>query len=196
MSPPDRTLAGLPAVPAPTRREVGAWLACALAGASQGAAADPIRQPRTWPKGHPTPPLALPELDAPPWTLAGARGRVVVLNFWATWCEPCLAEMPSLQRLAQRHAGAGLVVRAVNYRESEATIRSFLQRSPEAPPVLRDADGEAARAWQVRVFPTTFAVARNGQVAFSVVGELDWAGEQAQQWLRPLLAARDPTGPG
>ena len=133
------------------------------------------------------PPLVLPALDGPAWNLATAKGQVVALNFWAGWCEPCRTEMPSLELLAERHSADGLVVMAVNYREGEATIQRFLERMPITLPIVRDADGSAALAWGVRVFPTTVLVGRDGRPAFSVIGELDWTGAQARQWLAPLL---------
>ncbi len=167
-------------------------LVCGLAlgaigtGATAQAVAAPIH--RAWPKAQATPPLALADLDGSPWRLAEHRGEVVVLNFWASWCQPCLAELPSLEQLAREHAAKRLSVLAVNFREGEPAIRRFLQRQPLALPVLRDADGDVAKAWAVRIFPTTVVVDRSGRVAFSIVGECDWAGPQAQGWLVPLLA--------
>jgi thiol-disulfide isomerase/thioredoxin len=116
------------------------------------------------------------------------HGRPVLLNFWATWCEPCREEMPSLQALARRHESDALAVLMVNYRESESTIRRFLERTPLALPVLLDRDGSAARDWTSRVFPTTVLIDRSGRPRHQVVGAVDWAGDDARQWLRELLA--------
>jgi thiol-disulfide isomerase/thioredoxin len=157
----------------------------AIAFAADRAAAEPLL--RLWSPQRPTPPLTLPLLDGTPWSLAAARGRVVALNFWATWCEPCRDEMPSLQRLAERHAGDGLTVVAVNFKESEAAIRRFLERVPLALPVARDADGLTARAWGVNIFPTTVLVGRNGRVACSVLGEADWTAAPSREWVAALL---------
>lgn len=112
----------------------------------------------------------------------------MLLNFWAGWCEPCRDEMPSLELLAQRHANAGLQVVAVNHRETDAAIRRFMDFMPlNLTRVVRDADGGAAQDWGVKVFPTTVVVGRDGQAAFSVIGELDWGGSEAADWLAPLL---------
>lgn len=157
------------------------------APASPAAAAVPGAQRHEWPRARPTPALALPALDGPLWRLADARGQVVLLNFWASWCEPCREELPSLELLAERHARDGVQVLAVNFREHETTIRRFLERQPMTLPVLRDADGAAARAWLVRIFPTTVAIARDGRAAFSVVGEHDWTGPEARRWLAALI---------
>jgi thiol-disulfide isomerase/thioredoxin len=141
-----------------------------------------------WPRGLATPPLALPRLDGAPWRLADARGRVVLLNFWASWCEPCVAELPSLEELGRQRAAEGLSVVAINFRESEAAVRRFRERVPGALPLLLDNDGTAARAWQASIFPTTVAIDRRGRAVFTVVGEVDWSGAQAQAWIAPLLA--------
>lgn len=153
---------------------------------ADASASTPGAQRRPWPKGLATPPLDLAAWEGARWRLADARGRVVLLNFWASWCEPCRAEMPSLEALAERDAGRGLTVVAVNFRETDGAIRRFLDRTPLTLPILRDADGGAAKDWQVRIYPTTVVVDRRGRAAFSVIGELDWAGDTARQWLAPL----------
>jgi thiol-disulfide isomerase/thioredoxin len=129
----------------------------------------------------------LPGYGSPSWSLASAKGDVVLLNFWASWCEPCRAELPSLELLAQRYEVQRLVVVAVNYRETDAAIGRFMERMPVTLPILRDADGAAALVWQVRVFPTTVAIGRDGRTAFSVTGEVDWSGAAARQWIAALL---------
>ncbi|CAD5373797.1 Thiol:disulfide oxidoreductase [Rubrivivax sp. A210] len=165
----------------------GAAAAAALPAVGQGAEGEV--QPRPWPKGRATPALALPSHEGPPWSLAGARGSPVLLNFWASWCEPCRSEMPSLELLAQRHEARGLQVMAINFRETDAAVRRYLAQWPITLPILRDADGTAARAFGVRIFPTTIAVARDGRAVFSVVGEADWTGSEAQRWIAPLLSS-------
>ena len=170
------------------RRRFAAALALAAAGLRPAAAEVAGARHSPWPHGVATPPLALPGLDGPPHDLVTARGQVVLLNFWASWCEPCVAELPALERLAQQRAADGLTVWAINHRESEAAVRRFRQRTGTTLPLLMDNDGSAARAWQVRTFPTTVALDRRGRPAFSVVGELDWTGAQAAAWLAPLLA--------
>jgi thiol-disulfide isomerase/thioredoxin len=112
----------------------------------------------------------------------------VVVNFWATWCAPCRLEMPSLEALAARRRGDGVVVVAVNYREPPDKIRAFLARSPFRPPILLDSDGDATVAWTPRVFPTTVLIGRDGKPAKTVVGELDWAAAEASALLDPLVA--------
>jgi thiol-disulfide isomerase/thioredoxin len=136
------------------------------------------------------PGLDLIDLDGKRWRLEALAGKVVVLNFWATWCVPCRVEMPSLAALAARRSRDGVVVVAVNYLEAAAKIRSYLEQAPFKPPILLDSDGDATVAWTPRVFPTTVLIGRDGRPAFTVVGELDWQGDEAQGLLEPLVAAQ------
>lgn len=158
-----------------------------LAWRTAQAAETDAAQRRPWPARQPTPALTLPSHEGPPWTLAQARGKPVLLNFWASWCEPCRSEMPSLELLAQRHEAQGLQVMAVNFRETDSAVKRFVESTQLSLPILRDADGAAARAFGVRVFPSTVGIDRHGRTLFVVVGEVDWLGAQARQWTAPLL---------
>lgn len=142
---------------------------------------------RPWPAARPVPDLALTDLEGKPWTLAALKGRPVVLNFWATWCQPCRDEMPSLELLATRHERAGLTVLAVNYKEPPDKIRQFLQTLPFSLPILLDSDGDAASNWTPRVFPTTVLIGRDGLPRQTVIGELDWMDGTARELVEPLL---------
>jgi len=142
---------------------------------------------RPWPAARPVPALDLADLDGHRWRLSELAGKVVLLNFWATWCEPCRAEIPSLDALARQERSRGLVILAVNYRETATVIRGFLERTPYRATVLLDADGDAASEWTPRVFPTTVLVDRLGRPVSSVLGDLDWRGAQARDLVDPLL---------
>lgn len=170
-----------------TRRQLlGSTLAAAAALAlpTRARAAHVVRP---WPAARPVPEFALTDLDGKPWTLAALKGRPVLLNFWATWCQPCRAEMPSLELLATRHERAGLVVLAVNYKEPRDKIQQFLQTLPFSLPILLDADGDATSNWTPRVFPTTVLIGRDGLPRQSVIGELDWMDATARELVEPLL---------
>ena len=176
------------AFPDPMRRR---WLRIAAGALLAGGAlarAQPGYAVHPWVGTAPA--LRLADLDGHPWDLVALQGKVVLLNFWASWCEPCRAEMPSLERIAHRHQGDGLVVLAVNFKETAPTIRRFLERVPLALPVLLDHDGAAARAWQTRIFPSTVLVDRAGLPRGVVRGEMDWTGDAAQALLQPLLAGK------
>jgi len=174
----------------PTRRRV---LALGLAAAGFGIALQEARAAhmvRPWMSGRRAPALELSDLDGKRWNLSGLHGQVVVLNFWATWCEPCRSEMPTLELLAQRHEHDGLAVIAINFKEPVGAIRRFLEAQPVSIPILLDADGDATAAWTPRVFPTTVLVDRQGQPQTVVLGEMDWMGSEARTLLQPLLARR------
>lgn len=158
-------------------------LAPALIGTAR---ADTLR--RLWPKGQATPAVQLSSFpEGKPWSLAQARGKVVLLNFWASWCEPCRAELPSLELLETALAGDGLQVMAVNQRETDATLKRFLDQMSVGLQVVRDSDGLVTRAFGVRAFPTTVIVDRGGQARLSVIGEFDWNSPEARQLVAPFL---------
>lgn len=166
------------------RRNALAW----LAGVGLPLPALASHEVRPWPAGRPAPTLAMTDLDGKVWTLADLKGRAVLLNFWATWCEPCRAEMPSLELLAQRHEREGLVVLAVNFKEPRSAVERFLRATPFDLPVVVDADGSAASAWGVRVLPSTVLIDRLARPRGVVLGELNWAGSVARSLVEPLLA--------
>lgn len=154
---------------------------------AQAPAARASFEVRPWPPSRAVPPLSLSDLDGRTWSLAALHGRPVVLNFWATWCEPCRAEMPSLDLMALKHERDGLVVLTINFRESAPTIRRFLDAVPLSLPVLLDRDGAAARAFAVAVFPTTLMVSRRGRPLAEVRGEVDWTGADGRALVESLI---------
>lgn len=171
------------------RRRLLAWLAWLTSGGAGGARAQPSASLQPWTGAAAAPPLALPRLDGPPLGLDTLRGRVVLVNFWATWCEPCIEEMPSMDALHRRLAAAPFEILAVNYMEGEPRIRGFLARTPVGFPILRDSDGAVARRWQARVFPSSFVVDAAGRLRLHVTGSIDWLAPAVERALQPLLDA-------
>jgi thiol-disulfide isomerase/thioredoxin len=141
---------------------------------------------KKWPGGA-TPALALEDLDGKAHRLDGYRGKVVLVNFWATWCDPCREEMPSIDRLRTAMQGKPFVVLAVNLAEPPSRIRSFLEKTPVGFPVLLDRDMAVAKAWKARILPATYIIGPNGQVRYSYVGELDWSQESVRRKIAALL---------
>jgi thiol-disulfide isomerase/thioredoxin len=148
-----------------------------------------------WPAAKPVPELQARDLQGQLWRISDLRGKAVLINFWASWCAPCQAEMPSLQALARAQGPDTLVVLAVNVKESAPVAQRFVQRTGLDLPVLLDPEGAIARQWQVRVFPSTVLIAPNGQVKAIVRGELDWTGPQAAALVEPLLRPAAPKTP-
>ncbi len=140
------------------------------------------------------PALSLRDLDGKPETLATYRGKVVLLNFWATWCEPCRDEMPAMRALRERLAGEPFDVVAVNYGEAASRVREFLARERLDLRVLLDPGQGAARAWRVRVLPGSFLIDGDGRVRYSVIGEIDWTSDEAVRTVRSLLPATSKPG--
>jgi len=128
---------------------------------------------RSW-KGGPAPALELTGLDGGRYRLSDFRGQVVLVNFWATWCEPCREEMPSIQRLNERLSGRAFAVLTVNLEEPEARIRTFLSRNALDLTVLRDTGRNAAKLWNARILPASFLIGPEGAIRYRAVGEIDW----------------------
>ena len=136
--------------------------------------------------GGPTPSLTLSDDRGANHTLAAYRNRVVLVNFWATWCEPCREEMPALQALQNTLGKERLVVLTVNYGESAEKVQEFAHTIGLDFPMLLDRHTEAAKAWQVRVLPTTFVLGQDGQIHYSAVGILDWGDAQIVKLITAL----------
>jgi len=169
------------------RRVAACLLAPALGSLASLAHGQGQLNQRAWPARQAAPLLTLERWEGAPWTLAAQLGKPVLLNFWASWCEPCRSEMPSLELLATRHEAQGLQLLAVNYRETDAAVRRFIETTALSLSVLRDRDGGAAKAFGVRTFPSTVAINRRGQVLSIAVGECDWASAAARHWVGAAL---------
>ena len=115
------------------------------------------------------------------------RGQVVLVNFWASWCPPCVHEMPSMNRLQQHFTDQPFRILAVNLGEEPAQIQAFLHRHPVGFPVLLDPDQSLARTWQVFAFPTSYLLDKQGRIRYSVAGGLDWNRTEARQIIDVLL---------
>ncbi|MBL8449426.1 MAG: TlpA family protein disulfide reductase [Dechloromonas sp.] len=122
----------------------------------------------------PAAPLALRDLEGRSVDLAQLRGKVVLVNFWATYCKPCRAEMPSLDRLRSRLAPRGLEVLGVDVGEDADAVRRFTATVPVGFPLLLDPEGSTMARWKAIALPTTLVIDRRGRLRARLTGEADW----------------------
>jgi peroxiredoxin len=142
--------------------------------------------------GFAAPDLELRTLDGEPLRLSELRGQVVIVNLWASWCPPCRAEMPALQKLHVSLKDQGLVVLGVNAtnQDTEAAARAFAEAQGLTFPVVLDVDGEASRAYALQALPSTFIVDRRGVIREALIGGPVREGT-LRSLLMPLLAEGD-----
>jgi thiol-disulfide isomerase/thioredoxin len=136
------------------------------------------------------PSLALTTLDGKPLALDSLQGKVVLVNFWATWCPPCVKEVPSLERLYHELHARGFEIMAVAVGEPADKVRAFLADKPVSFPVLLDSEGAAFRDWQAYAFPTSLILDRQHRIRYAVFGAFDWASGDVLRELTPLLDER------
>jgi thiol-disulfide isomerase/thioredoxin len=143
--------------------------------------------------GTGTPPqLVLEDLDGHTHALADYRGQVVLVNFWASWCPPCLMEMPGMERLSHAISGKPFTILAVNVRESPATIWRFRKLLKVNFPMLLDRYGQTAEDWGVSIYPTSYLVDTTGRIRYLAHGPLQWDDPAILQTITGLLAAPEP----
>ncbi len=142
-----------------------------------------------------TPALNLLDLAGSEHELESLRGQVVLVNFWASWCPPCLAEMPSMQRLATALQNRPFRLLAVNVKESRSKVWQFKKLLNLEFPTLLDSDGETTEAWEVQIYPTSFLIDAEGRRRFVVYGPLDWDSAEVRRRIETLMAEGQATGP-
>ena len=138
--------------------------------------------------GKPLPDIDLPTLQGKSISLKSLRGKVVFLNFWATWCLPCRHEMPAMERLYGRLKEKGFEILAVSIdARGEEVVAPFVKKLGLTYPILMDRDMDALRAFGVRGMPTTFLIDREGRIAHLAVGAREWDGKDALKLIRGIM---------
>jgi peroxiredoxin len=121
--------------------------------------------------------------------LADYKGKIVLLNFWATWCMPCRAEMPSMEALWKKYKEQDFVVVAISIDEgSKKRVATFIDIFDLSFPVLLDPESEVNDLYKVSNMPTSFLIDRNGKIVSRIVGSDDWTSEEAIQLVEKLMA--------
>ena len=135
------------------------------------------------------PEFTLPALDGVESELADYRGNVVLLNFWATWCMPCLREMPGMEKLSQRFRGSDFVVLGISNDQPshKKRVATFLRRLNLTFPVLLDSDSDVSERYEVAGIPVSFLLDREGAVIAHIVGEREWGSQEAFDLIEHLL---------
>ena len=114
-------------------------------------------------------------------------GKVSVVNFWATWCPPCIEEIPSLNRLKRQMQDRPFELISINYAEDRATVLDFMQKVEVDFPVLLDSDGAHARSWKVISYPSTFVIDMQGNIRYGVNAAIEWDSPELVEQLQALI---------
>ncbi len=149
------------------------------------------RSPGEWVKtvavGDVAPDFQLEDTKGNKVSLSDLRGKVVMVNLWATWCPPCIEEMPSMERLHEVMAGDDFVMLAINTEQNGRTVvPEFLQKTPYTFPILYDDKGVVQKLYGVYKFPESFIVGKDGKVVEKIIGPLDWSSLKTVTYLKGL----------
>ena len=131
--------------------------------------------------------FSLPTPEGEAISLSDLKGKVVLLNFWATWCGPCRAEMPSMEALFRQYREKGLEILAVNCGEGQAEVHNFMNSNDLSFTAVLDQDGKVSGPLGIRAIPTTYLLNREGKIISMVVGSIDWDTPEIRAALEILL---------
>ena len=152
------------------------------------AEADPVLRALSPPLAAPR--LRLQDLDGTSFALDAHRDQVVLVNFWASWCRPCVTEIPSLHRLEAMLEDTDFRIVTVNVGEDRERVRLFLQQVPVELPLLMDYDAAISKDWMIYVYPSSYLVDRQGKIRYAYLGALEWDSTENLRIIRNLLSER------
>jgi len=137
--------------------------------------------------GNPAPDFQLEDNNGNQVSLSALRGKVVLVNFWATWCPPCRAEMPSMEKLNNAMAGEDFVMLAINVEANgRLSVAEFLKKTPHTFPILYDEQGVVQQLYGVYKFPESFVITKDGMIDDKVIGAIDWAHPETIAYFKGL----------
>ncbi|MBE0596984.1 MAG: redoxin domain-containing protein [Desulfuromonadales bacterium] len=171
------------------RRILGLLCAVALLWSSAAVAAGgrPQGAPSTVKVGQSAPDFTLKDLQGNQVSLSSLRGKVVFLNFWATWCPPCREEMPAMERLHAAMGGKDFMVVAVNVEDNLSVVRNYLEKNPHAFTILLDPQAQAQQLFNVYRFPETYLIDKQGKIVEHYIGARDWSSVQFLKYVSSLV---------
>jgi peroxiredoxin len=132
--------------------------------------------------------FTLRDLDGKLHKLSDYRGKVVFLNFWATWCPPCLAEIPAMEQLNEALGNKNFVMLAINVDEDLEDLQAFAKENPHKFTVLSDADAVVQKLYQVFKFPETFVIDGQGRIVQHIIGGRDWSSAESLKFFNAQIA--------
>lgn len=128
--------------------------------------------------------FTLSDLNGKSHTLSKYKGKVIFLNFWATWCPPCRAEMPAMQKMYKSWNSKKYVMLAVNIGQDKQTVKSFANKNGYTFPILLDSTSKIARKYRVSGIPTTYIINKEGKIVTRIVGAREWDLKQIERLLK------------
>lgn len=139
--------------------------------------------------GAALPDFTLVDMQGKQHKLSSLKGKVVMVNFWATYCTPCIKEMPSMQRLSNKFRGKPFQILAIDMAEERADIDAFMKRFriDVKFPILLDVEGEVVESWMVSAVPTTFIIDPQGTIRYALYGAIEWDSDEVVGTINGLL---------
>jgi len=133
------------------------------------------------------PDFSLPLLTGGNASLSSYRGKVVIMNFWATWCPPCRVEMPSMETLYRRFNAQGLEILAIDIGEDASMVRQFIRDSGYTFPIMFDSANRVSSIYGIEAIPTTYIIDREGKIIGRIVGSIMWDNQRVIAAIDALL---------
>jgi thiol-disulfide isomerase/thioredoxin len=137
--------------------------------------------------------FTLPDFQDNKHSLSDYKGKVVLLNFWASWCPPCIYEMPELTRLKNQFAGQQFEIIALNVGEKKYRVRKFVKLINFKLPVVLDTSSETFNAWGVKTLPTSFLIDGDGRIRYRIRGNPGWDQEETRTLIEKLITETTDT---
>ncbi|MFO7982245.1 MAG: TlpA disulfide reductase family protein [Desulfuromonadales bacterium] len=137
--------------------------------------------------GSMAPDFTLTDMHGENVSLSDYRGKVVFLNFWATWCPPCREEMPSMERLHESMGGKDFVILAVNVEKDKKAVENFLRGTPYSFKILLDPEGQAQSAYRVYRYPESYLIDKDGRIIEHYLGARDWSSVDFMNRIKDMV---------